>query len=360
MIAGRRRIAGEEIAMSVWLVRAGRHGEAEAYNIEHGVAVIGFTEIPDLTNAKTSEAVSGRVRAALGVDATTRRVSNLAAQLHAFANRMESGDLIVMPLKSRPQVAIGHVSGNYDFRQAMGAPHHVRLVRWLRTDIPRTAFGQDLLASFGAYMTVCQIRRNGAEERIRAVVAGKPDPGMPVGDSAPASEGADSVADDEIAVEADVARLARDQIQAHVGMHFTGHRLADLVDAVLHAEGYATEKSDPGPDGGVDILAAKGSLGFDAPRLCVQVKSSSTPADVRVLRELVGTMTNFKAEQGLFVSWSGFNGPAMKEARQSFFTLRLWDADDLIEAVFRNYERLSGDLRQELPLKQEWTLVLEE
>ncbi len=47
-------------------------------------------------------------------------------------------------------------------------------------------------------------------------------------------------------------------------------------------------------------------MGFGSPRLCVQVKSSPSPADVNVLRGLQGVLQNFHAEQGLLVCWGGF------------------------------------------------------
>ena len=49
-----------------------------------------------------------------------------------------------------------------------------------------------------------------------------------------------------------------------------------------------------------------------------------------------------------------------KEAGLSFFSVRLWDANDLVEAVLRNYDRLPEELQNELPLKQIWALVIEE
>ena len=109
---------------------------------------------------------------------------------------------------------------------------------------------------------------------------------------------------------------------------------------------------------GVDILAGRGSLGLDAPRLCVQVKSGTS--DVNVLRALQGTMHKVKADHGLLVSWGGVMQDVDREARQSYFTVRLWNAEALIDAALRNYERLPEDIRNELPLKRTWTLVLEE
>lgn len=136
------------------------------------------------------------------------------------------------------------------------------------------------------------------------------------------------------------------QIRAHMEQNFKAHDLSRLVGAVLRAEGYVTHLSAPGPDGGVDILARRGSFGLDGPRLCVQVKSSNSPADVTIFRGLQGTVATFKADEGLLVSWGGSNQAVQREARLSFFSVRLWDADDLLAAVQRNYEHLSEELQR--------------
>jgi len=54
----------------------------------------------------------------------------------------------------------GWVEGSYQYRPDLGDAHHARPVKWLRTDVPRTTFRQDLLYSLGAFMTVRQIKRN--------------------------------------------------------------------------------------------------------------------------------------------------------------------------------------------------------
>jgi len=57
---------------------------------------------------------------------------------------------------------------------------------------------------------------------------------------------------------------------------------------------------------------------------------------------------------------AGVYGELKKEARLSFFSVRLWDANDLIEAIFKNCDRLPEELQNELPLKRIWALVIEE
>jgi restriction system protein len=101
-------------------------------------------------------------------------------------------------------------------------------------------------------------------------------------------------------------------------------------------------------------------LGLDKPWLCVQVKSSSSPIDVRVLRELQGVLAKVKAEQGLLISWGGFNNVCVKEAKDSFFSIKLWDQGALIEELFKYYEKFDDEIKAELPLKRIWMLVNEE
>jgi hypothetical protein len=38
----------------------------------------------------------------------------------------------------------------------------------------------------------------------------------------------------------------------------------------------------------------------------------------------------------------------------------LWDADDLLNALFGTYDRLPGDIKSRSPRKRTWTLVLEQ
>jgi restriction system protein len=339
--------------MSFWMVRGDKFGQYYSLALERGFAYHA-SSVPDLSKVTSREAIMELIRET-HPQAKEAQARNWAAQLFAFAYRIKEGDLVAMPLRRAPQIAIGRVKGPYDYRSDLGDIHHTRPVEWIEEDIPRTIFGQDLLYSLGAYMTVCQIQRNNAEARVIEILKGHKDPNLT--DMKKTLAGEDETED---AAPTDVEQLARDQILAHLEQNFKGHELARLVEAVLKAEGYVTKLSPHGPDGGVDVLAGRGTLGLEGPRLCVQVKSSQSSADVNVLRALQGSMATFKADQGLLVSWGGFTKSVETEARLSFFTVRLWDANDLMEATLKNYERLSEELRNELPLKRIWALVIEE
>lgn len=341
----------------VYLARAGRYGEDEETSLENGLAIIGYREVSSLESAKSREDVASAVETGLA-HAKKAAAANYTGQLWTFLHTMQQGDLVVMPRKQTSQIALGRVSGPYQYQEINGEPRHTRAVEWLRPDVPRTAFKQDLLYSFGAFMTVCRIKRNNAAERVQAVLEGGPDPGFqpPAPDQ---DDRDDASADVEIQASYDLDQAAHDQIVAHIQTHFCGHALSGLVEAVLNADGWVTKLSPPGPDGGVDILGGRGPLGLDGPRLCVQVKSQNNPADVTVYRHLQGTMQTYRADQGLIVCWGGFNKVVSSEARHGHFTVRLWDSRDLVKAIYRTYEQLPAEIQAELPLKRAWILVRE-
>src|SRR5690606_22199112 len=92
-------------------------------------------------------------------------------QMWASARTMPNGDWVAVPSK-RKTIHIGEITGDYTFDPKAENPYyHHRTVKWLETDIPRTNFDQDILNSLGAFTTVCEIKRNDAEARVRAMKA---------------------------------------------------------------------------------------------------------------------------------------------------------------------------------------------
>lgn len=338
--------------MALWLVRAGSNGEREEMALEQGLAVIGWDELPSLEPYGTRDEILALCQQVYE-DEKLNTLRNWAAQLYAFRGRMQKGDLVALPLKRQAAVAFGEVVGDYEYRPDLpSGAAHARKVRWTRTDVPRTAIGTDLLYSLGAFLTVARIQRNDAEERIRAIIAGASEAAPkepPVGEPDDVEELDDSLQDLE--------RYARDLISKRISQRFKAHKFERLIDELLQAQGYVTERTTAGADGGVDIVAGRGPMGFDEPRIAVQVKSGEGPEDIRAVRELQGVLRNFNAQRGLFVSWGGFRSSVTSAKRNLFFEVRLWTADDVIDAVLENYDRLSDETKSELPLKRIWTLV---
>jgi restriction system protein len=72
---------------------------------------------------------------------------------------------------------------------------------------------------------------------------------------------------------------------------------------------------------------------------------------------LHGALSTHGGDQGLFVAWGGLTSAARVALRTQRFIMRVWDADALINALCRVYDRLPEDLRSELPLKVVWIPV---
>jgi len=342
--------------MALWMVRAGGSGEREQFAIDENCVVIGWDAMPDMSKLATREALS---EAYLKKYPTEKagKVTNAVAQFYAFAHRIEKGDLVILPLKTRAAVAIGTVTGPYEHhKEGPDGACHRRPVKWIRTDLPRTALDQDLLYSIGAFLTVCQIKRHNAEARFRAILDGKriapptPDPDVD-GETEPGGDDVQAL---------DLEQAGRDRIVHRIQSKLCGHALSGLIDAILRADGYITKLSPPGADGGVDILAGAGPMGFSPPRLAVQVKSGDTPVDVTVLRGLQGSMQTFQADHGLLVSWAGFKPTVTREAATHHFKIRLWDSGEILSNLLRVQDNLDEDMRAELPLKRIWTLADDE
>jgi restriction system protein len=161
--------------------------------------------------------------------------------------------------------------------------------------------------------------------------------------------------DDEDAT-IDIEELINDQISNQIIQKFKGSKMEDLINELLKAKGFNTYRSAEGADHGVDILASSGTLGFGSPKICVQVKTSDTPIDRPTLDQLIGTMSNYNADYGLLVSWSGFKASVIREIPKHFFKVRLWDAQTILNEIYTNYDKLSDDIRMEIPLKRVWLL----
>jgi restriction system protein len=344
----------------LWIVRAGAQGERELAAIDQGRLLPGFLTAGDLTGLRDREAILAHLREVMP-DEGKNRLRNYSAQLNQFVNTMRVGDMVVMPRKVTNGVAIGVVAGDYAFDPARGVKHS-RPVQWRAESLPRDTFKQDLRHSFGAFLSVCEIKRNAALDRVKAVLETGLDPGPLLGKQgqvpkAPVTGNGESEETEPDDYQTDIEDLANQQIVSLIKTEFAGHALADLVAEILRVEGYTTKVSPPGPDGGVDILAAGGTLGLGEDRICVQVKSG----DGAVNREVIATLGNAlritNAQTGLLVSIGGVTAAAQKDLDADFFRLRLWQMPDLLRALFRTYGELSDETRAKLPLKQIWAPV---
>jgi restriction system protein len=228
-------------------------------------------------------------------DTKPKAIQNWVSQLWPFAHEMKRGDLVVLPLKTQPAIYIGEVIGDYHAEPKGPNPfYHWRQVKWAAQGVPRSHFGKDLLFTFGAFLTICRVQRNNAEQRITAMRAN----GWKAETITSAAKTPAPVTDDT-AEDTDLEELARDQIARIITARFKGHDLTRLVETI------------------------------------VEVKSGNAPIDRPTVDKLLGAITKFGAQEGLFVSWNGFKPNVQKDLAPSFFRVRLWTQKELLEQLFQ-------------------------
>lgn len=347
--------------MTAWVVRAGKQGENEQYNLERGRVTVGWADTGDLTDCHSREDLRARLEETWPRK-TAKQLGNFTGQLWAFRDSIQPGDLMLLPLKLKPgYIQFGRVVGGYAFDTAEPEPtrRHYRPVEWLGEPIARAVIDEDLLLILGAYLTVFSPSRNKAAERLEAIAATGRDPGNGAAQATPptptptrqSDDSDNNVTDPELVP---TLESIRDRVRSHVAATFREHRLTGLVADILTALGYRCEISPPGPDGGVDILAGRGPLGLDS-RIIVEVKSESSPIGSSVVRGLHSAMVQHQAEQGLLVAWGGITKPAALEFKK-LTSFRVWDAEALMDKLFETYELLPAATKEQVPLRRVWVL----
>jgi restriction system protein len=340
----------------VWVHRGGRTGELEEDFISNSAIGMDWEITTSLDSAKEWNDLRDLWMKG-HPDMSQASVSAFTRMLWDFLIGYKVGDLVIMPRRGTDFLAVGKITGSYKFSpdSRISGQAHLREVEWLNTEINKTEFPQELQIRFQSRKTIQRVASESAHVKILNVLKGEKQNssvGIPKPDVQQSSNRIDEF-------EQDTELIGKQQIINFIENNYREHAFAGLVANVLQAQGFMVHVSPPGPDGGVDILAGVGPLGLDSPRLCVQVKSGKTPVDRPTLDQLIGAMQNFKAEQGLMVSWGGFNRNVKQVEPMQWFNVRLWDREAFVDALLRNFSKLDDDLKSTLPFKQVWGLSVD-
>lgn len=134
---------------------------------------IGWPELGDLSG-KTKE----ELKALLGGEPyrlTGNRLGSAYATADIFVNRMQIGDLLLVP--DGDDIFFAEVSGGYQFDAALcgeGYPHQ-RKVKWLR-NVSRSGLSMALRSSLKAHQTAADVSRHC--EEIQALAFGQENPAL--------------------------------------------------------------------------------------------------------------------------------------------------------------------------------------
>jgi len=146
-----------------------------------------------------------------------------------------------------------------------------------------------------------------------------------------------------------VQRQARDGLTQHISK-LNPYEFQDLCASLLRGMNYHTPFVAPrGKDGGVDIIAYKDPLGTESPRIKIQVKHRTSPANVSEVRQLMGLIQN-QGEAGIFISSGGFTSDCTSTVRNASVHVELIDLDRFIDMWQEFYVNITDQDKNYLPM----------
>jgi restriction system protein len=342
--------------MSLWLFRAGKSGEHEAKFLDDGRVYLtweGLTQ--NLATVSDKKALYELLNNTFPNNKIAR-IRNWGGQIWPIANEMKVGDWVALPSKTDSVIHFGEITGDYvNTPQNQSPYYHYRNVNWFAKSIPRKVFEQDIINSLGALPTICRIKRNDAENRVRELAQNNWNLPQQTITNTNASIKETIPAQPSLLTNnaTDFAQLGRAQITDFIAQHFSEERLTLLVNAILEAQGYSTIiSSAPGKEG-VDILASSDKSNN---KLCVQVHDDAL--NRLSLYQIMGAMQNFNAQKGLLVTWHEVTIQVSDEIPNQAFNLEIWDKDTLVNKLMNCYSTLSDEIKAQIPLKRSWSLSL--
>ncbi|AKB51228.1 hypothetical protein MSBRW_1975 [Methanosarcina barkeri str. Wiesmoor] len=127
--------------MKFWLLKAAGTLEDEELILENSVITIGWAEFPDLSGVRNEVQVK-KIMLEKYPGMQEERSSAWTGEIYSFITKIKKGDLVAVPLKTRNEMLIGKVTGDYEYRQISDFIRHIRSVSWSKT-IPKGDFEEE-------------------------------------------------------------------------------------------------------------------------------------------------------------------------------------------------------------------------
>lgn len=117
--------------MKFWLLKSAGTLEDEERILEDSVVTIGWAELPDLSGRNKEQVKKLILEKYPGM--REELSETWAEEICSFVTKIEKGDLVAVPLKTRNEVLIGKISEKYEYRWLTNFISHIRKVVWLKT-----------------------------------------------------------------------------------------------------------------------------------------------------------------------------------------------------------------------------------
>lgn len=332
----------------MWMVR-GDSGRLYDDFRERSIVTLGWSELADIAKPGVSREKLAEAYAQRRPEYKPGAIRSGASQVWRFVNEIQQGDQVLTYSPSLRRYSLGTISSPSTTISSedsdIGALQ--RTVQW-KCELERDRLSTKTKNSLGSTMTLFLVPESAAKE-VASVAFGNVVSPTPIVESVLVAPADSEDEDDEARLLGDLEEQARELIKDRVDK-LGWDEMQELVAGVLRALGYKTRVSPKGSDRGADIVASPDGLGFENPRIVVEVKHRGGAMGSKEVRSFLGG--RHKDDRGLYVSTGGFTKDARYEADRAGIPLTLWELDDLVRTLLENYEALDNQTRQLVPLRR--------
>ena len=322
------------------MIRAGRGGYV-ADEFARGHVAIGWSRAGDLTRATTPAEVRNAYIQAYP-EAKPGEIGNAVAMINKFRSTIKIGDQILSYDPSRREYMVGKVTGDYTFNPDAVRDHpHVRKVEWVGR-VSRDSLRVRSRNTLGSTLTLFSVPEDVLNDVLEALSGQNHHDEIQT--FATDEEEREELEESREDTEARALELIKDRL-----LRLDAEQMEHLVAALLRAMGYRTRVTPKGPDRGVDVFASPDGLGFQEPRIKVEVKHRrGTTIGSQEIRSFLGGLR--PGDRGLYVSTGGYSKEGKYEAERSNFPISLLDLHELASYVVSHYESFDLEGKALIPL----------
>ena len=320
------------------MIRAGEGGHL-VEKFAKGYVAIGWHELGDLSKTQTADEIRENYFATRLED-KKGAANNAVAMIYKFRHGIKIGDWALTYNREKREYLLGKITSDYLFNPKLVNLEypHVRDVKW-EHHISRDALKPVSKNSLGSTLALFTVSEDVLADLLD--VADKPIESLP-------QKSAESEKEDWQQIKKDIVEQAHELIKDKI-VKLSEDELPQLVAAILRAMGLKTRVSAKGADRGRDILASPDGLGFQEPRIKVEVKHR--PGESMGAPQVRGLLGGLRTgDKGLYVSTGGFSKEAKYEAERANIPVTLVNLDELASLVVEHYPRFDSEGQALLPL----------
>ena len=318
---------------NAWMIRAGGGDLTDKF--AEGLVAIGW-DVGDLTTVRSQDELRAKYVGAYPKD-KQGKASGAVAMLYKFRHDIKRGDWAVTYNPEKREYWVGEVASDYIFEEP-AEYQHIRKVLW-KHHVTRDALKPESKNSLGSTLTLFSVNADVLDDLLSAAKGmGKP----------PVVADGESERQQWQQIKQDLVGKAHELIKDKL-LDLSEEEMPELVAALLRAMSFKTRISPKGPDRGVDVIASPDGLGFQEPRIKVEVKHRrNEQMGSQQIRSFLGALR--PGDKGLYVSTGGFSKDAKYEADRANVPVTLVDLDELAKLVVDYYARFDSEGQTLLPL----------